>query len=51
MNYKSMLKEENNSYDVTEIELLEGTHGNDNESPFPRTSNNSNTAAKLLKKL
>ena len=35
------------SYEVTEIELLEGTRGNDN-SPFPRTTNNSITAIKLL---
>ena len=36
------------SYEVTEIELLEGTHGND-ISPLHRTTNNSITIAKLLK--
>ena len=51
MNYNSMLKEVKTSYDVTEIELLEGTHGDDINGELPRSGNNSNTAAKLLKKL
>ena len=36
------------SYEVKEIELLDGTHGDDCNNPLPRTSNNSITAAKLL---
>ncbi len=35
------------SYEITEIELLDGTHGDD-RSPLPRTSSNSISAAKLL---
>ncbi len=51
MNYNSMLKEVKTSYEVTEIELLEGTHGERQKTHLPRTSNNSITAAKLLKKI
>ncbi len=36
------------SYEVTEIELLEGTHGDETNNPLPRTTNNSISAAKLL---
>lgn len=36
------------SYEVKEIELLDGTHGDDHNNPLPRTSNNSITVAKLL---
>lgn len=39
------------SYEVKEIELLDGTPGDDNNSPLPRTSNNSITAAKLLQNI
>lgn len=35
------------SYEVKEIELLDGAHGDDQNNPLPRTSNNSITAAKL----
>lgn len=38
------------SYEVTEIELLEGTHGDDN-GELPRSGNNSILAAKLLKNI
>ncbi|MBR1850087.1 MAG: hypothetical protein IJ789_01810 [Bacteroidales bacterium] len=37
------------SYEVTEIELLEGTHGDDVRNPLPRSGNNSISATKLLK--
>ncbi len=36
------------SYEITEIELLEGTHGDDNNGELPRSGNNSFSAAKLL---
>ena len=39
------------SYEVTEIELLEGTHGDDNNGELPRSGNNSISAAKLLKNI
>jgi hypothetical protein len=39
------------SYEVKEIELLDGTPGDDHNNPLPRTSNNSITAAKLLQNL
>ena len=39
------------SYEVTKIELLEGTHGDDVNNPLPRTTNNSISAAKLLKNI
>lgn len=38
-------------YEVTEIELLEGTHGDDNNGELPRSGNNSISAAKLLKNI
>ena len=39
------------SYEVKEIELLDGTLGDDHKNPLPRTSNNSITAAKLLQNI
>ena len=39
------------SYEVKEIELLDGTLGDDHNNPLPRTSNNSITAAKLLQNI
>ena len=39
------------SYEVTEIELLEGTHGDDINGELPRSNNNSIPAAKLLKEI
>ena len=39
------------SYEVKEIELLDGTPGDDHNNPLPRTSNNSITAAKLLQNI
>ncbi|MBQ4420378.1 MAG: hypothetical protein II878_02400, partial [Bacteroidales bacterium] len=36
------------TYEVTKIELMEGTLGDDKNNPLPRTSNNSISAAKLL---
>ena len=40
------------SYEVTEIELLEGTHGERSDREFlPRTTNNSISDAKLLKNI
>ena len=38
----------NHCYEVKEIELLDGTPGDDHNNPLPRTSNNSITVAKLL---
>ena len=39
------------SYEVKEIELLDGTLGDDQSNPLPRTSNNSITVAKLLQNI
>jgi len=39
------------SYEITEIELLEGTHGDDNNGELPRSGNNSISTAKILKKI
>ena len=39
------------SYEVKEIELLDGTPGDDHNNPLPRTFNNSITAAKLLQNI
>ena len=39
------------SYEVKEIELLDGTLGDDHNNPLPRTSNNSITAANLLQNI
>ena len=45
----SSIKSKAYSYEVKEIELLDGTHGEN--ASLPRTSNNSITAAKLLQNI